>query len=482
MVCSSIVVENNTFYNLSSVDSKDNNGIFHIRSTSVTGANAVIVRNNLFAGMKRAAEEPSNPQGFPKLVSKASSAIALPNFSHNYFSAVDDTNENYSWWAYSEKAVATAGFGVVLSADVFKDAASGDFTVVHDLVASEKVGDPRWIKHSPAGGDIFTVSDVEGLLGAIAAGKTHIALQYGVYDITSAADADAGSLVLSQGLYLRGLSRNGLQPEFVGGFKLAMTEGNFALENLKINGTYTVDGSEKKIGNMIDIDGAAVIGDIILKDCEVTGFNNRLVSGSGESDVTSLQVSGLLVHDYGTCGDFIDFRKGAVRRVEVKNNTFYNGIRTFVRIDAGVLCGAVNVENNTFYNLCAVDSKDNNGIMHVRSTTSVGPASLEAAARRIVVRKNIFAAMHRAAEAPSNSNGFPKLVSTASEKIAHPYITDNLFFDIETAEGFSWWNTMAEDDIAAAGTVVEETPFSGDPAMGKFTLKAAFKGYGDKRW
>ncbi len=482
VVCSSIVVENNTFYNLSSVDSKDNNGIFHIRSTSATGANAVIVRNNLFAGMKRAAEEPSNAQGFPKLVSKASSAIALPDFSHNYFSAVDDTNADYSWWAYSEKAVATAGFGVVLSADVFKDAASGDFTVVHDLVASEKVGDPRWIKHSPAGGDIFTVSDVEGLLGAIAAGKTHIALQYGVYDITSAADADAGSLVLSQGLYLRGLSRNGLQPEFVGGFKLAMTEGNFALENLKINGTYTVDGSEKKIGNMIDIDGAAVIGDIILKDCEVTGFNNRLVSGSGESDVTSLQVSGLLVHDYGTSGDFIDFRKGAVRRVEVKNNTFYNGIRTFVRIDAGVLCGAVNVENNTFYNLCAVDSKDNNGIMHVRSTTSVGPASLEAAARRIVVRKNIFASMHRAAEAPSNSNGFPKLVSTASEKIAHPYITDNLFFDIETAEGFSWWNTMAEDDIAAAGTVVEETPFSGDPATGKFTLKAAFKGYGDKRW
>ncbi|MBQ1753819.1 MAG: hypothetical protein II002_02670, partial [Bacteroidales bacterium] len=129
-----------------------------------------------------------------------------------------------------------------------------------------------------------------------------------------------------------------------------------------------------------------------------------------------------------------------------------------------------------------VDSKDNNGIMHVRSTTSVGPASLADAARRIVVRKNIFAAMHRAAEEPSNANGFPKLVSTASEKIAHPYITDNIFFDIETAEGFSWWNTMLEDDIAAAGTVVEDTPFAGDPATGKFTVKAAFKGYGDKRW
>ena len=482
VVCSSIVVENNTFYNLCYVDSKDNNGIFHIRSTSVNEAGAVTVRNNLFAGMKREVEEPSNAQGFPKLVSKASSAIALPNFSHNYFSNVDESNEAYSWWAYSAKDVATADFGVVVSADVFKDAAAGDFTVVHDLVASEKVGDPRWIKGTPAGGDVFTVSDVEGLMGAIAAGKTVIALQYGVYNITDAEGTDAGSLVLNQGLTLRGISRNGLKPELVGGFKLALAEGSFVVENLLLNGTYTADGAEKKIGNMIDIDGATRMDDIILRDCNVTGYNNRLVSGSGESVVNSLQVSGLQVDEFGTGGDFIDFRKGAVGRVDVNNNTFSNGIRTFLRIDAGVICGAVNVVNNTFYNLCFVDSKDNNGIMHVRSTSSVGPVSLEAAARRIVVRKNIFAAMHRAAAEPSNANGFPKLVSTASEKIAHPYITDNLFFDIETPEGYSWWNTMAAEDIEAAGTVVEETPFAGDPTTGKFTVKADYKGYGDKRW
>ena len=166
----------------------------------------------------------------------------------------------------------------------------------------------------------------------------------------------------------------------------------------------------------------------------------------------------------------------------MKDNTFYNGIRTFARIDASVRCGAVTVENNTFFNLCSVDSKDNNGIMHVRSSSAVAPAGLETASRRVVVRKNIFAAMHRAAAEPSNANGFPKLVSTASEKIAHPYITDNLFFDIETTEGFSWWNTMTAEDIEAAGTVLEETPFTGDTALGKFTVKAAYKGYGDKRW
>ena len=482
VVCSSILVENNTFYNLCFVDSKDNNGIFHVRSSSVTEAGAITVRNNLFAGMKRAAEEPSNAQGFPKLVSKASSAIALPNFSHNYFSDVDESNEAYSWWTFSPKEVATAGYGVVLTADVFKDAAVGDFTVVHELVASEKVGDPRWIKGYSKPGDLFSVTDVEGLMGAIAACKTAIALQYGSYDLTGVEGADGGSIVLSQSLTLKGVSRNGVMPEVTGGFKLAIPDGSFVLENLRLNGTYTADGAEKKVGNMIDIDASSIMEDIILKDCEVYGFNNRMVSGSGESDVNALKVSGLLVHDFGTSGDFIDFRKGAVRRVDVTGSTFYNGIRTFLRIDAGVLCGAVKVENNTFYNLCSVDSKDNNGILHVRSTTSMAPASLETASRRIVVMKNIFAAMHKAAEAPSNANGFPKLVSTASEKIGHPYVTDNLFFDIDTAEGFSWWNTMTAEDIEAAGQVLEETPFADDPATGKFTVKAAFKGYGDKRW
>ena len=482
VVCSSILVENNTFYNLCSVDSKDNNGIFHVRSSSVNAAGQVIVRNNLFANMKRSAETPSNAQGFPKLVSKASSAIALPTFSHNYFSNVDSSVEEYSWWAYSAQDVATAGYGVVLTADVFKDAPEGDFTVVHELVASENVGDPRWIKSQSNPGDPFSVSNVEALMGAISAGKTAIMLQYGTYDLTGVEGASAGSLTVSGALKLQGVSHNGLKPEVIGGFKLVVPEGSFMLENLKLNGVYSVDGAEAKVGNMIDIDASSVMSGIVLKDCEISGYNNRLVSGAGESSVGSLDLMGLLVHDFGTSGDFIDFRKGTVGRINVKNNTFYNGIRTFVRVDASVSCGAVTVENNTFFNLCSVDSKDNNGIMHVRSTMAVSLASLETAARRVVVSKNIFASMHRAAETPSNANGFPKLVSTASEKIAHPYITDNLFFDIETAEGFSWWNTMAADDIEAAGRVLEETPFAGDTSVGKFTVKAAYKGYGDKRW
>ena len=485
VVCGSILVQNNTFYNMCYVDSKDNNGIFHVRSSSAIAAGQIIVKDNLFAAMARAEETPSNAQGFPKLVSKASSALGMPVFSHNYFAGVltteNNTDAEYSWWSYSAQEVATAGYGVVLSADVFKDAAAGDFTVVHGLVASEKVGDPRWIKGTADPADPFKVANVSELMSAIDAGKTSIVLTGSSYDLSTV--AAGGVVTLSAPVTLKGQSRNGVKPELVGGFKIAATEGTFGLENLRLNGAYVAeDASVKTVGNMIDLDATAVLDAMNLKDCEIYGYGNRLISGSGESSVGPLTVSGLLVHDFGTSGDFIDFRKGAVSSISVRSSTFFNGIRTFLRVDASVNCGAVTVENNTFFNLCSVDSKDNNGILHVRSSAGVSPAALGAAARRVFVSKNIFAGMHRAVEAPSNAAGFPKLVSTASEKIAHPYVTDNLFFDIDTAEPYSWWNTMAADDIEAAGKVLEETPFSADPATGKFTVKSAYKGYGDIRW
>ncbi len=486
VVCGSILVENNTFYNNCYVDSKDNNGIFHVRSTSVTGANQVIVKNNLFAAMHRALETPGQSQGFPKLVSKASSAIALPQFSHNYFADVNTTENNtdaeYSWWAYSAQDVATAGYGVVLTADVFKDAANGDFTIVHDLVASEHVGDPRWIKSAPAAGEAFKVANVDDLVAALDAGKDVIALTGSSYDLTGLETASAGVITLAKGITLKGVAHNGIKPEVIGGFKLAATEGDFVLDGVRLNGVYDNAGTEVKVGNMIDIDASTNAGKIVLRNDEIYGYANRLISGSGESSIEGVELEKVTVHDFGTSGDFIDFRKGTLGTVKIENSTFYNGIRTFLRIDAAVVCGAVTVQNNTFYNLCSVDSKDNNGIMHVRSTTGVAPAALSSAARRILVTKNIFAAMHKASDTPAQANGFPKLVSTASEKIKHPYITDNIFFDIETAEGYSWWNTMTSEDIEAAGTVLDETPFSGDTASGKFTVKTAYKGYGDTRW
>ena len=354
--------------------------------------------------------------------------------------------------------------------------------MVHALVTSEGVGDPRWIRSAPAAGEAFKVANVEELAAALDAGKQRIALTGDSYDLTTLATASSGVITLSQGLTLQGVSHNGIKPEVKGGFKLAMTEGSFVLDNIRLNGVYDNAGAEAKVGNMIELDQTAVIESVTVSNSEVYGYANRFISGPKASSLGALGLKGLLVHDFGTSGDFIDFRDGALGEIGIVGNTFYNGIRTFLRVDAKVNCGAVTVQNNTFYNLCSVDSKDNNGIMHVRSTQALTPASLGAAARRVLVTKNIFAAMHKAAETPSQASGFPKLVSTGSENLKHPYITDNLFFDIDTVEPYSWWNTMTAEDIEAAGQVLEETPFSADPATGKFTVKGAYKGYGDTRW
>ena len=53
------------------------------------------------------------------------------------------------------------------------------------------------------------------------------------------------SILLTQGLTLRGVSVSGKKPEVIGGVKLFATEGSLVLENLRLNGTYEAAGESK---------------------------------------------------------------------------------------------------------------------------------------------------------------------------------------------------------------------------------------------
>lgn len=476
VVMNSALIENNTFYNIGSVDSKDNNGILHFRSsTLLADCSNLMVRKNLFAAMHRASETPANANGFPKIVSTASAALGHPSFSGNYYYDIEEEG-SYSWWNTIGAEEALAGNGIVLTVNPFKNDSAGDFTLVNALAASEKVGDPRWIsgQGQPSGAS-FKVNNVEELLTAVSAGKTNITLAYGTYDLTQVEDAaiSAGVWTVSGELALKGQSSRGKKPVFIGGFKPAGSDVAFSLEGLELVGV----SGETKIGNMVDVDAAAVLTALTIKDCDITSYANRLLSASGTSKIGPAVLNGLTVSNMGTGGDFFDVRKGSIESISISNSTFFNGIRTFVRVDAAVSCGAVIVRNNTFYNIGSVDSKDNNGIMHVRSTSATSNP------RQIIVEKNVFAGMHRAVETPSNAAaGFPHLISKASAAIAVPSFRDNLFWDIETEAPYSWWTYLPEDYLPTVGTVLAESPFSADPATGKFSLVGAYKGYGDLRW
>ena len=473
-IINSVLVANNTFYNMCYVDSKDNNGLFHTRSTALDES-AYIVKNNIFAGMHRAAETPSNANGYPKLVSN-NAASKVPTFKHNYFYGIDTLSTGYNFWTKDKvtEDVATEGYGVVLSESPFKDAANGDFTLVNALAASERVGDSRWNTLRPdLSGESFPVANVEEMLMAIAAGKKNLSLTGAEYDLTAVEGNEslaAGVLTLTEDITINGKLNHGIKPVLKAGFKLSATGGSFILNNLVLDGGTS-------IGNMIEVLEGAEIASVVVKDCEVKAYTGRLVSGPAVSSIASLLITRNNVHDMGTSGDFIDFRKGGVSSIKVVSNSFYNGIRTFLRVDASVNCTSISVKNNTFYNIGSVDSKDNNGIMHVRSTAATADP------RQIVVEKNIFAGMHRAAETPSNAAaGFPHLISKASSAIAIPTFRDNIFFDIETEDPYSWWQYPAGFDPTSAGMVLESTPFAADPATCKFTVTSEYKGYGDLRW
>ena len=491
VVCNSVIVENNTFYNIGYVLSKDNNGIMHVRSTTATDAQQVIVRSNIFAGMKAdldgLAAAASNVQaaGFPHLVSKSSAAIFVPVFAHNYFYDLN-TTDPYSFWQYSAEDVATAAYGVVLTEDPFKDAANGDFTLVSALAASEKVGDQRWNTSNPTRPDgFFEAADVEALLTAIDAGKKAILLTGTTYDF-SASETLAGKLSLTGGLTLKGQLSCGVKPEIIGTFDLAADGEGVEINNVKLNGAYVSGDATKYYGDMIVINAAANLSKLALVNCDVTAYTNRLISGPNESTCGPVIVKGCTVTGITganfTSGDFIDFRKGTVTSIKATGNTFVNCIRTFVRVDAAVVCTSVAVENNTFYGCGTAVSKDNNGILHVRSTTA------NANPRQITCRKNIFASAKPDTEALAagadnvKAAGFPHLISKSSASIATPVIADNLFYDLTFEGDYNFWTYMPEGTVEGAGTVLTETPFAGDPTTGKFTVTSAYKGYGDVRW
>ena len=355
--------------------------------------------------------------------------------------------------------------GAIVPADPCVDAENGDFTLTNGVMMNAGVGDPRW---NPAGGSTpsseITVSDADALLTAISAGKKSITLEDGAYDLSAAA------VVLNSPLTLQG----GKGAVVKGKFELAPGASAFTVKGITLDGAGELDNA------FYVQDGASVIS-ATLSDVAISGYKNRLFYQDKEtSTVGSLVISNAVVTDMGTSGDFIDFRKGGLTALKVEKSTFANGIRTFARIDAAVVCNSIVVENNTFYNLCSVDSKDNNGIFHIRSTSVT-----EAGA--ITVRNNLFAGMHRAVEEPSNAQGFPKLVSKATASMAAwTNYRHNYFSDVDDSnEAYSWW-AYCEKDVATDehGVVLTCDVFK-DAAAGDFTVVhdlVASEKVGDPRW
>ncbi|MBR1539092.1 MAG: DUF4957 domain-containing protein, partial [Bacteroidales bacterium] len=224
----SVLVKNNTLDNLN--DSANAGGVFCVRATpSIYEVSYNIVANiaNSISGRTAAMK--------PKMKKNV-----WYNIGENFYTGCIDAE------------LALDGNGVLLSADPFKDAAAGDYTLTNAVVMSLGAGASKW---NPAiatvnDSNAITVNSADEFTAAVEAGKTDILFADGQYDLS------ASSLVLTEGMHLKGQGGAFLK---LGQVNLAEGElGSLLIENLSIEG----DGSN----NFINVGAASIVRNLTVRD------------------------------------------------------------------------------------------------------------------------------------------------------------------------------------------------------------------------
>lgn len=132
----------------------------------------------------------------------------------------------------------------------------------------------------------------------------------------------------------------------------------------KLNTTTTNFDYNKHI---IGISYVTGIINVVVENCDLSGAESGLIftqtpgtanlpEGALNPATINLTVDNCIMHDFGNAGgDFIDFRSGTLDQIKVKNSTFSNGARAFLRNEATapvVPANSITIENCTFYNYC----------------------------------------------------------------------------------------------------------------------------------
>ena len=232
--------------------------------------------------------------------------------------------------------------------------------------------------------DAWTTADVSGttpvatldaLLNAVKTPGAKILLKM------EGSPYDIGSLDIANGFSLYGEeAADGTKPVVQGEFHFADTwtaGSGLYFEGVTFDGGPTA-ASPSGFGFAIQNKNGGTledknIGDITYKNCVITNFTKGLIYEWGKKMVLGkvtydgCEISN--INPDGTVGgDVFDIRQATtVESLSFVGNTIFQGMRTFVRFDAGTL-GALVFENNTLQNLNFVDNTNNAGVFGLQIT------------------------------------------------------------------------------------------------------------------
>ena len=403
----SVLVKNNTLDNLN--DSGNANGVFCVRATPALYE----VSYNIVANIQNSIS--------------GRTAAMVPKLKKNVWYNIGE--QFYTGCIDAELAM--DGNGVVLSADPFKNAAEGDYTLTNAVVMSLGAGASMWNPSVPATDretDI-TVTSVEEFVAAVDAGKTSIAFADGEYDLT------ATPITLNADMQLRAEGyRSTLK---ISQINIAEGDlGNLVIERLNIIG----DGSN----NFINVANASVVQNLTVRNCTISNIGKSVFYGNAEgSSFNAVVFQNVQMTQLGGGQGTIDIRKGAYGVVTVEGCTVTGG-RDFIRADAGKVTGAVKIVNNTFD---GVTLNNGNGVLYVRSTPET-----------YVLKNNLFL----------NENGENNLLSKASGVTVPDQVAGNFFYNCTSEK---WWTGLINQEVALAngGVILANDPVK-DAANGDYTL------------
>lgn len=302
------------------------------------------------------------------------------------------------------------------------------------------------------------VSDLAGLQAAFAdkAPKVRLTMAGSPYDL--------GSVDLTGDMEIYGEeAADGTRPVIIGSVSIAGAEtiGRFLSQGIEWNGNEGSTGRhvQMKSGN---------ITDVTYRNCTITGYSDGLFYNNVGGTVSSVTYEGCDIYDIpGSGGDGIDIRKGELGNLNFINNTVYNGLRTFLRIDADVtITGKLTVRNNTFMGIStAIEGSNNRGFLGIRTETASG---------KVEIASNIFLHM----------TGFSTMISTSAQNLAGTSysFSNNHFFDV--AEEFFNDKCAEATAIAGGGSVLAADPCFNSAGMNFHLTNSTLLNakVGDPRW
>ena len=320
------------------------------------------------------------------------------------------------------------------------------------------------------------VNSLDGLTNAVktAGAKILLKMEGSPYEI--------GSLDIANGFTIVGEEdASGAKPVINGEFHVADTwaaGSDLYFESVEFSGNPTALSPSGYGFAFQNKNGGTVkgknIGNLTYKNCVITGYTKGLMYEWGNDmvlgDVTYDSCDITNINADGTVGgDVFDIRQATtVKKLSIVNNTIAQGMRTFVRFDAGSLEGLV-FENNTLYNLNFVDNANNAGVFGLQ----IVPGSFS-------FKNNLFVYFTGKAVLESANTKY----KPASEMGVSA--SNNYFYSLPVGDdGSIIYFTDNFKESEAGATILAEDPCYNAPA-GLFNLnpdsEIAGKGVGASKW